>query len=186
MHAEVLPLVCENVASKSLLGNVANEPCAVSVNAHRLVYRSKQPQRQPVEAVSAWQAGECGLRWDRGGHDRPYRPNNDGFNTGHAGPPACHVRMLKSVNSYEEVRDSNPASVRPIPTHVWRWSRRGELPAGAQADGGGPAGGRRDLADPERAFGGDRVLRCRRGPAITRVNTRTAPGAGPGSGCRPG
>ena len=53
--------------------------------------------------------GECGLRWNQNqeDHDRPYRPNDDGFNTGHAGPPARHIRMLRSVNSYEEVRDSN-------------------------------------------------------------------------------
>ena len=71
------------------------------------------------------------------GSDRPYRPNNDGFNSGHAGPPARHIRMLRSVNSYEEVRDSKRPSVRPTPTHVWRWGACGELPAGAQAQAAG-------------------------------------------------
>ena len=104
---------------------------------------SKQPQRQPVEAVSVWQSGECGLRWNQEDQDRSYRPNDDGFNSGHAGPPARHIRMLRSVNSYEEVRDSNRPSVQPIPPHVWRLEQAWELPAGAQADGGGLAGGRR-------------------------------------------
>ena len=115
---------------------------------------SKQPQRQPVEAVSAWQVGESGLRWNQEDHDRPYRPNDDGSNTGHARPPPPrHIRMLRSAISYEGVRVSPRPSVRPIPPHVWRWGACGELPAGAQADGGRPAG-HSDLPGPLRSCPG--------------------------------
>ena len=64
-----------------------------------------------------------------------------------------HIRMLRSAISYEGVRVSRRPSVRPIPPHVWRWGACGELPAGAQADGGRPAG-HSDLPGPLRSCPG--------------------------------